>query len=317
MLNLPQITLCCIDTRYPQLALYAIKQSVRGVNFGDVVFITTHNSNDTNDAIPSIRVIEIKPIKSVEEYSSFVLTSLKAHIHTPYVLLIQWDGYVINPQAWSNDFFNYDYIGAPWLQKDGSKIVGNGGFSLRSNKLLEALKSEGLLLHHPEDVCIAETNRVLLEERYSIRFANPEVADKFAFEFETLKHRTFGFHGFCNFPDIMPPDDLQHFVQNMPSHFVFNGYFPLFLELLYKKTQSNKLYAESLLLIKQLVSAAFARAHVSEDVPRSQLINTLIHCKIFFLAKTGLKVRIRAMGYSATNIRLCLKYVGGKLGLSL
>lgn len=317
MLTLSQITLCCIDTRFPQLGQYALMRSMRGINFGDVVFVTTQNGFDPNGAFPSVRVVEIEPIKSVEEYSSFVLTSLAGHIHTPYVLLIQWDGYVITPQAWSDGFLDYDYIGAPWLQKDGSKIVGNGGFSLRSRKLLEALTSEGIQLHHPEDDCIAKSNRTLLENRYGIRFAQPAIADRFAFEFTAPKGPTFGFHGLCHFPDVMPSEDLHHFVQTMPGHFVFSGYFPKFLERLHSKVNSGPLYGETMSLVQQAVSKAFARAKISGHVPEKPLIKALMRCDMGFLAKAGLEARIAVSGYSATNIRLLARYFGGRFGLRL
>jgi hypothetical protein len=317
MKSLPDITLCCIDTRYPHLALYALRNSMRGLKFGDVVFMTSRNSNDPIDASPSIRVVEIEPIRSVDEYSRFVLTSLAKHIHTPYVLIIQWDGYVINPHAWSDEFISYDYIGANWLQKDGSKMVGNGGFSLRSRKLIEALSSEGMQLHHPEDDCIAKTNRTLLENRYGIRFADPATADRFAFEFAAPKTATLGFHGLCHFPDVMPPEDLLHFVRTMAGHFVFNGYFPRFLERLHSKAQSGSNYGESLSLVRQAVAEAFAKASVSGHVPEKQLIKTLIRCNMNTLAKAGIAVRTAAAGYSATNIRLLARYGGGRLGLRL
>jgi len=60
-------------------------------------------------------------------------------------LLVQPDGFVINPDKWDNQFFEYDYIGAPWEQVPHSYLdpwgkphrVGNGGFSFRSKKLLD------------------------------------------------------------------------------------------------------------------------------------------------------------------------------------
>jgi hypothetical protein len=318
MLILPQITLCCIDTQFPQLALYALKRSLQGIRFGDVIFITTHKGVESNGPLPpEIRIVEIEPIRNVEEYSRFVLTSISAHIKTSHVLLIQWDGHIINPQAWSDGFLDYDYIGAPWLQKDGSKIVGNGGFSLRSRKLIDALLSEDMQIHHPEDCCIARTNRALLEERYGIRFAEPAIADMFAFEFTKPKAPTFGFHGLYNFPDVMPPEDLLNFVRTMPGHFIFSGYFPMFLERLHSKVHSAPLYGETMSLVQQAISEAFAKADVSRRVPGKNLIKTLIRCQLGFLAKAGLEARIASSGYSAINIRLLARYFGGKLRLHL
>ncbi|MFM6811478.1 MAG: DUF5672 family protein, partial [Dolichospermum sp.] len=77
---------------------------------------------------------------------------LNSFIETEFCLVTQGDGFIINPQFWSEEFLNYDYIGAPWrkqshlVNSQGQTVnildlnknrVGNGGFSLRSKRLLE------------------------------------------------------------------------------------------------------------------------------------------------------------------------------------
>jgi hypothetical protein len=288
---------------------------MRNLTFGDVIFITNISRNDSDGADPSIRIVEIEGIKSVEEYSRFVLVSLKAYIRTPYVLLIQWDGYVVDPSAWSDAFYCFDYIGATWLQKDGTKIVGNGGFSLRSRKLLEAMSSQEITLHHPEDDCIAKTNRTVLEDRYGIHFADPATADRFSYEFDAPGIAVFGFHGFCNFPDVMLPEDLHQFVHNMPSELVFSGYFPGFLERLHQKAKSGYPYDQSLEQIVKIILDVFSKADISGHVPGKSLIKSLIRLRMDSLAKAAIKTRIAASGYSATNIRLVARLLGQRLRL--
>jgi len=309
MLNLSEITLCCVDTKYPQLALYALQHSMRGIAFGDVVFITSHECIVSHAVPQPVRVVEIDTIKSVTEYSQFVLASLVEHIHTPYVLLIQWDGYIINPQVWTDQFLSFDYIGAPWLLKDGSRLVGNGGFSLRSQKLLKALASDGIHLHHPEDDCISKTNRDFLEKQCGIRFADPGAGEKFSYEFILRETPTFGFHGFCNFPDVMSLEDLHHFVSIMPRHFVFSEYFPIFLEHLCKKIYTDALYGETMPLVQKVISEAFAHAKDEGHVPAKQFIKALIGCKMGGLAKMGLKFRITETGYSIVNLSLFFRWL--------
>jgi len=313
MLHLPDITLCCVDTHSPSLGLDALQRSMEKVRFGEVIFFTRKGCLNTTSRMDAIRIIDIEEIKSIEDYSMFMLQSLANYLRTSHSLVVQWDGYVIHPDAWSDEFLSYDYIGAPWRQKDGLSIVGNGGFSLRSRKLLGALLSEDMQLHHPEDDCIAKTNRTLLEKRYGIRFAEPAIADMFSFEFTKPKAPTFGFHGFCHFPDVMPPEDLHHFVRTMPGHFVFNEYFPMFLERLCRKVRSNPLYGETMALVQQAISEAFAQAGISGRIPGKNFIKALIRCQLGSLAKTGLETRIASSGYSATNIRLFARYFGGKL----
>ena len=46
---------------------------------------------------------------------------------TSHALMIQFDGYVLSGDRFSDNFLSYDYIGAPWPHYQSHK-VGNGGF---------------------------------------------------------------------------------------------------------------------------------------------------------------------------------------------
>ena len=104
-----------------------------------------------------------------------MLKELGAHIQTDYALVVQWDGFVIDGNAWADEFWNYDYIGARWPHVAGPYRVGNGGFSLRSKKLLNALRDEMISLgvddrgnEDNEDEAICIRHRELLESKYGI-----------------------------------------------------------------------------------------------------------------------------------------------------
>ena len=190
---LSEVTLVCIDCRNHLSALRALERSMWNIKFGRVLFLS-----DIPSTLPGIKAQYITPIKSKEEYSYFMLNELNDFIDTRFCLVIQYDGYVINADLWNNDFLNYDYIGAPWWYDDG-KNVGNGGFSLRSKKLLEACQKENFDNNTIEDNAICRENRELLEKKYKIRFAPESVAERFSFEPNRLRphfrNDTFGFHG--------------------------------------------------------------------------------------------------------------------------
>lgn len=160
-------------------------------------------------------IIKIRPITSTEEYSQFVFSELHKYVDTQHVLIVQYDGFILNPQAWTDEFLHYDYIGAPWLIGDwsvkmfdvpadllGQRIVGNGGFSLRSKKLLtltaELDRAGKIGRHDPEDMAICIYQRKLFEDS-GVRFAPVDLARQFSFESEDHSHFTwdgqFGFHG--------------------------------------------------------------------------------------------------------------------------
>ncbi|HEY5307756.1 MAG TPA: DUF5672 family protein, partial [Casimicrobiaceae bacterium] len=181
MLDLPEVTLACIDTANHALALRALARSCEGIRFGRALLLT--------DAVPvavpvpgNVEVLAIAPITSRDEYSNFVLKQLLPFVHTGHVLLVQWDGYVVNPGAWNAEFLGCDYLGAKWFWHGDGMRVGNGGFSLRSRRLLTALTDPRITLVEAEDTTIGRTFRPLLEREHAIRFGSEALADQFAFE---------------------------------------------------------------------------------------------------------------------------------------
>ena len=208
MLELPGVTLCCIDTANPELALRALRLSTAGIRFGRALFLT-----DRAHEIAGVEVRHIERLASRLAYSELVLKKLVDHIDTPHVLLIQWDGYVIHPDAWRDEFLACDYLGAKWSWHDGSQSVGNGGFSLRSRKLLGALCDARIQLAGPEDETICRAFRPLLEKEHGIVFGSEALADAFAFEASYPLGRPFGFHGLFNFCRFVPAGELPELVR--------------------------------------------------------------------------------------------------------
>lgn len=150
-----------------------------------------------------MRVEVVPSLRSRADYSLIVQAELALFIRTPFVLLVQWDGYPVRPANWNEAFLDYDYIGAPWPQFPAYRAVGNGGFSLRSRRLLEAGRDPDFEAGHPEDVVICHRNRSFLEGRYGLRFAPIELASRFAYERMGDPARSFGFHGLFNMPHEM------------------------------------------------------------------------------------------------------------------
>jgi hypothetical protein len=146
------------------------------------------------------RAVEIDRLESTAAYSNFVFKRLPALVETPYVLIVQWDGYVVDPSAWRPVFRDYDYIGARWPRVRGRMSVGNGGFSLRSRKFMEALSDPRFTLDENvnSDWFVCRTLRPALERDHGICFATPRVADRFSYESIEPRKPSFGFHGMGN-----------------------------------------------------------------------------------------------------------------------
>ena len=207
MIDLPGVTLACIDTINHALALRALERSRAGIRFARTLFLTDAMPNGI--VVPDgIVVADIEPLRSREAYSRFVLKRLLPRIDTAHVLLVQWDGYVVHPQAWESAFAGVDYLGARWFWHEDGHDVGNGGFSLRSRRLLQALQDPRIELVDAEDTTIGRTFRTLLEQEHGVRFGDGALADRFAFEAAYPIGSPFGFHGLYNFCRVVPPAEL-------------------------------------------------------------------------------------------------------------
>ena len=207
MLALPGVTLACVDTANHALALRALERSRAGVRFARAVLLT--DALPAGLAVPAgIDVVSIRPIASRDDYSRFVLKDLVDHVATPHVLLVQWDGYVVNPDAWDPAFADCDYLGARWFWHTDGHDVGNGGFSLRSRRLLQALRDPRIDLVEAEDLTIGRTFRDLLEREHGIRYGSAALADRFSYEAAYPVGAPFGFHGLFNFCRVVPPAEL-------------------------------------------------------------------------------------------------------------
>ena len=200
------------------LTAYAARRCM-SAGFADVRVLT--------DLELDVPTTPIEPLAGIGDYSRFLSRRLIEHVATPYVLVFQWDGFVLDPSAWTDEFWDYDYIGAPWA--DGSappgRRVGNGGFSLRSRRLLEALQDPDLDfdLARPEDKVICRELRPELEEKHGIRFAPVELAERFAFEHAAPPGPVFGFHGEFNLPMAMPEQDLRWALERIPERLWSEG----------------------------------------------------------------------------------------------
>ncbi len=212
-MRLPEVTLCCVDTREPALALWAIARCTAQIEFAESLLFTRAANVPTPP--PGVRVIDVQ-VETIEAYSEFMLRGLADHVHTSHALIVQWDGFVRDASRWDHEFLSYDYIGAPWRDASIGREVGNGGFSLRSRRLLLALRDPDVRLTHPEDEAICLVNRELLEQRHGIRIAPLDVARRFAYERVAPPAPTFGFHGLFNFAHELPADELDRVIHALP-----------------------------------------------------------------------------------------------------
>lgn len=208
------VTLCAVSSVGLTATLAAMRHSLEQVGFERALFLSHAQPEELAD--PRIEWRQIDRIASRADYSRFILHELADHIATPHVLVIQWDGFIRAGGQWRDQFLACDYIGAVWPQFSDGMTVGNGGFSLRSRKLLEATRhipagSE------PEDVLICRTHRHVLERDYDIRFADADTARLFSYERERSTKGEFGFHGAYNLFAELPRDMMRQLIGSLEA----------------------------------------------------------------------------------------------------
>ncbi len=203
-LNLQNVTLYGADTinLERQLKAFAICESY--ADFGAKKILTDLQESCLTDT--GIEIIKTDLIKTIRDYNQFNLKHLNDYIDTEFVMVAEYDGFILNPTAWTDEFLMYDYIGAPLLV-DGVQLVGNGGFSIRSKRLLQLVQSDDLIqlgdktdhkYAENEDWVICVVMREYLESK-GIRFAPAELGHQFSLEnnreYGNIWSGQFGYHG--------------------------------------------------------------------------------------------------------------------------
>ncbi len=256
MLELPDVTLLAADTANHALALRALARSMEGVRFARAVLLTDALPPGI-EAPPGVDVVPAVRIASRDDYSRLVLKGLAQHVRSSHVLLVQWDGYVLHPDRWDDAFLDCDYLGARWFWHTDGMTVGNGGFSLRSRRLLEALADPRIAGDEPEDELIGRRFRPLLEREHGVRFGSEALADRFSFEVAHPRATTFGFHALYNFVHVMPQHELAALV-------------PSFSDAIARSPQCLQLMRNARALGQWLAVAALASRILAADPAQAE-----------------------------------------------
>lgn len=195
-MNLYNISLISVDCVSPVMACRALKYSTRSINFGEVILFTSEEF-----ACQGVSLYKIEKLSDLASYSRFIVKELFKYISTDFIISVQADGFIINPNLWRNEFLDYDYIGSPWPPDAPwctQNRVGNGGFSLRSRRFVELAAQLDVDFKH-EDVLLTNTCFDYFVSN-GCRFAPVEVAMKFSLESRIPEcnynlDNCFGFHG--------------------------------------------------------------------------------------------------------------------------
>jgi hypothetical protein len=231
----PSLSISCIETRDISKAVRAVERTAQCITADCLYWFSNTPYPSTLPGTEIVNILIPGFTDFFEDINRICLRLLPRVVATDFNLTVQPDGFAVNPQAWDDRFWEYDYIGAPWPWMWGGgpywsgPIVGNG-FSLRSRRLYQALlnldikwriddwasdqrinrreyytpgpNGEKYLV---EDILISLWYRDQLEQEFSIGFCPPELANKFSVETvgsftQYWLGRSFGFHGIAAAP---------------------------------------------------------------------------------------------------------------------
>lgn len=205
------ITLVAIEFQTYELTRYAIERTLDQIDVKEVLVIAD------KEIVPGARHVIRDPVKNMAEYAEVMLKGVAEHVESGHALYIHWDGMAHDKNQWTDDFLKYDYIGAIWPGKPEGQNVGNGGFSLRSKRMLDACMDPRICLTPAEPVAednIMSNHRPYLETEYGVEFAPTELARQFSFELGVYKP-SFGFHGLWNMFTFMSDADMEFWMNNI------------------------------------------------------------------------------------------------------
>ena len=229
-----KITAVIIGNTHHDLMKHSIESTLKNIDCEDVLVFSNKRVVDYG------QYFSIKDNFTLQDYNLFCLRGLWPYIKTEFALIIQYDGIAANRSAWNDEFYDYDYIGAPWPDRFSwikpTEKVGNGGFSLRSAKLLDALKDYQIRIHEgdnrlsAEDSVIGQGYKSYLSSKYGIKYPSVELANQFSHEWCNPTGESFGFHGVWNVPLFFDENTTIEYVLDIPTTYWYNDRYHAFME---------------------------------------------------------------------------------------
>lgn len=200
MKSLPNVTLIAYDnTDAPERTVKSLRHCASLIQFAAVVLVCRVSPPNLNG-----EMIITTDQKGYAAAMNFEVNEIHKCVHSDHAIFVSHDGYIINPDAWRDEWLDYDFIGSPWpvqiCPDNPNRRVGNTGFCLKSRAFMHYTAELGHQFDSqtPGDVFCCRTIADQLES-LGIKFAPLEVALDFGWEsyIDGYGNRSdaFGFHG--------------------------------------------------------------------------------------------------------------------------
>jgi len=200
--NLSTTTLIIVDCLDLKRAIRVLEHCKGQCDFAEVKLLTSLETDYEH-------AVKITPINSLIHYSVFCLKELYKYVDTKHMLVVQHDGWIINPQSWNPEWEQYDYMGPLFNQYD---VMGVGGFSFRSRALMKSVSDK----YPPFDNTDEQAH--VLQSGMGF-YEDGEIAMRWRSQLESEGFKFAPFHEAAQFAQGGNPNNNYHF----PFPFGFHG----------------------------------------------------------------------------------------------
>jgi hypothetical protein len=182
MTDLPTVTIIAYDnTDNPERTLKVIQYCRRFFNFADSILVCRRFPHGANDE--TIYTVHETGYEAAQQFESVTIGD---YVITDHALYVSHDGCILNPDKWTNDWLEYDFVGAPWpieIVYAGCR-VGNTAFCLQSRKFMDLCSKCAPIYRNnlASDVFVCQFMRPVFEVGHGIKYAPIDVAAAFSWE---------------------------------------------------------------------------------------------------------------------------------------
>jgi len=209
------VSLVMIETKHHDLATAALRNWTSRMEFAEVITLSTR------PLLQGARFVPINPITSKRDHAELMLKCLWPFVKTDYVIQLNWDTLLRDPEHFRPDFFDYDYIGHMWpWQAPRTNNTDHCGISWRSRRLLDSMRypmvqpiDESTPFHQSENL------RKTVQEKFNLRMDSVETYRQFCLELDYPDDgRSFAYRGLWHMIEFLPKKEVEFFIINSPAN---------------------------------------------------------------------------------------------------
>jgi hypothetical protein len=204
-LDLSRVTLLFVATQAHSITKRVIDDCLSKADFGDILI---YSDQPELISVSGARYEVVPNFSDKREAGFFYYSMAMKKIETDFALMMEWDGGIRDPEKWKPEFFDYDYIGAPWnIRRGGAYDVGNGGFTLISKKFGHFICENSKDYPACTDMDVCRNYRQFYDEA-GFKWPDRNIASYFSWELGPRNPDHFGFHGAFTWGEVLPKEEF-------------------------------------------------------------------------------------------------------------